>query len=224
MTLINDVWLWLTSSMQWHGSGSIPTRLTEHLVFSGVAIVIASIITVPMGIIIGHFHIGKALIGSVSVIGRTIPILGLLTLLGLLLGIGSLAPMLVLILLAIPSILVATYSGMEAVEHECTWGAQAIGMSPWQVMFQVELPLAAPTILGGIRSATLQTLSTATLAAYTSNIGLGRYILAGLKTNQPAQMLGGALLVIAVALAADIALAALQNIAQHKATPAHFSV
>ena len=128
------------------------------------------------------------------------------------------APLLALIVLAIPSLLAGTYAGIQAVDSVTVDAAQAIGMSPGQVIRGVELPLALPVIIGGIRAATLQVVSTTTLAAYTSDYGLGRYLFIGLKTRDYAVLLGGAILVIALALLFEACLAAVQRAATRVVT------
>lgn len=131
---------------------------------------------------------------------RAVPTLGLLTLLGLALGIGLLAPGIALVVLAIPPLLAGAYAGVASVDANTVKAARAMGMTESQIIFRVELPLAAPVVIGGVRSAVMQVIATATLAAYTADAGLGRYIFAGLKTRDYGEMIGGALLVIALAL------------------------
>jgi osmoprotectant transport system permease protein len=135
----------------------------------------------------------------------------LLTIVGLWIGIGITAPLVALVVLAIPSLLAGAYAGMQAVDPSVPEGAKAIGMSPLQVVFRVEIPLASPTIVGGIRAATLQVVATATLAAYTSDVGLGRFLFAGLKTRDYPMMLAAALLVVVVTVLLEVVLAAIQR-------------
>ena len=176
--------------------------------------------SIPAGLIIGHTRRGAAVVGAITGGVRAIPTLGLLTLLGLWLGIGIEAPFIALVVLAIPSLLVGAYSGVEAIDSHTPQAAQAIGMRPAQVLLTVELPLALPVIVGGIRAATLQLVATTTLAAYTADTGLGRYIFSGLKTRDYAEMLGGAVLVIVVAVILELILATCQRLAHRVAIPA----
>ena len=97
--------------------------------------------------------------------------------------------------------------------------ANELGMRPMQVIFQVELPLALPVIVGGVRAAVLQVVATATLAAYTADVGLGRYLFTGLKTRDYGQMLAGAIIVIALAIVLEILLAALQRWTTRRLSP-----
>ena len=124
---------------------------------------------------------------------------------------GVEAPLLALVALAFPSLLAGAYAGIEAADPGAVDAARAVGMSEWQVVTRVEVPLGASVLIGGIRAATLQVVATATLAAYISDTGLGRYLFSGLKSRDYAQMLAGALLVAALALLLDLLMAALQR-------------
>jgi len=168
-------------------------------------------VALPVGVVIGHTHRGAAFVGGLAGAARAIPTLGLLTLFGLALGIGLRAPLLALVVLAIPSLLAGAYAGIQAVDPSLTKAARAMGMRGWQILWRVEVPLGAPVIIGGIRAATLQVVATATLAAYVSDNGLGRYLFAGLKTHDYAQMVGGAFLVILLALVLEVGLAIIHH-------------
>jgi osmoprotectant transport system permease protein len=185
--------------------------LAQHLGITLVAVLIAALIALPLGVVVGHVRRGTGLIGALTGAARAVPTLGLLTIVGLWIGIGITAPLVALVVLAIPSLLAGAYAGMQAVDPSIPEGAKAIGMSPLQVVFRVEIPLASPTIVGGIRAATLQVVATATLAAYTSDVGLGRFLFAGLKTRDYPMMLAAALLVVAVTVLLEVVLAAIQR-------------
>lgn len=200
MELFTVTWAWLSDPAEWSGAGSIPQRLVEHLAVTLVVVGIAAAIAIPLGVLIGHYQVGGNLVSAIVGAGRAIPTLGLLTLLGLWIGIGVTAPMIALIVLAAPPLLAGAYSGVTSVEAITVKAARAIGMSEFQIIRSVELPLASPLIIGGIRSAVVQVVATATLAAYTADVGFGRYIFSGLKTRDYGEMIGGALLVIALAL------------------------
>ena len=116
------------------------------------------------------------------------------------------APFCALLVLAIPPMLAGAYAGITSAEPVTVDAARAIGLSSWQVLTQVELPAAVPLLLEGLRSTTLQVVATATLAAYTADVGLGRFLFTGLKTRDYAQMIGGALLVVVLALVLDLLL------------------
>jgi osmoprotectant transport system permease protein len=185
--------------------------LAQHLGITLVAVLIAALIALPLGVVVGHVRRGTGFIGALTGAARAVPTLGLLTIVGLWIGIGITAPLVALVVLAIPSLLAGAYAGMQAVDPSIPEGAKAIGMSPLQVVFRVEIPLASPTIVGGIRAATLQVVATATLAAYTSDVGLGRFLFAGLKTRDYPMMLAAALLVVVVTVLLEVVLAAIQR-------------
>ena len=219
MNLFLDAFAWLFDSANFSGSTGIAYRLGEHLMITVFVVALSACIALPVGIMVGHTGRGRTAVVMIAGAARAIPTLGLLTLLGLMLGIGLKAPILALVVLAIPSLLAGAYAGVESVPPMTVDSARAVGMNRWQVITRVELPLGAPVIVGGIRAATLQVVATATLAAYTADFGLGRYIFAGLKTGDYPQMLGGALLVTALALVLELLLALAQRTAHRLATP-----
>lgn len=220
MNLLLEAAAWLADPSHWSGPGSVPIRLVEHLWVTAVVVGAAAVVAIPTGVWVGHTGRGRTAVVAFAGAARAIPTLGLLTLLGLWLGIGLGAPLLALVVLAVPSLLAGAYSGVESVDGTTTSAARAIGMSEWQIVTRVELPLAAPVILGGVRAATLQVIATATLAAYIADTGLGRYLFNGLKSRDYAQMLAGALLVTLVALLFEVLLAAAQRRARRAARPA----
>nr|WP_276568828.1 ABC transporter permease subunit [Aeromicrobium phoceense] len=172
---------------------------------------IAAVPAVPLGVLVGHTRRGRGAVTALAGAVRAVPTLGLLTLLALLMGVGVGAPLLALVALAVPSLLAGAYAGIEAADPVAVDAARAMGMSEWQIVRDVELPLGAGVLMGGVRAATLQVVATATLAAYTSDTGLGRYLFTGLKSRDYPQMLAGALLVAALALLLDRLLATLQQ-------------
>ncbi|MCL2482406.1 MAG: ABC transporter permease [Propionibacteriaceae bacterium] len=211
MNYISAAFGWLANSAEWRGSTGIPTRLAQHLITTGIVVGLALVISLPIGILVGHTHRGAGVVGAVAGAARAIPTLGLLTLFGLMWGIGLKAPILALVILAIPSALAGAYAGIQAIDPAVSDAARAIGMSELRIILQVEIPLGAPVIIGGIRAATLQVVATATLAAYIADNGLGRYLFHGLEAHNYAEMLGGAMLVIALALILEVVLAAIQR-------------
>lgn len=211
MNLFLEALAWLTAPEQWSGPNGIPVRLGQHVAITVVVMLIASAIALPVGVLIGHARRGAGVVGAITGGARAIPTLGLLTLFALWLGIGLAAPVLALIVLAIPSLLAGASSGIAAIDPSISASATAIGMHRRQVILGVEVPLASPVIIGGIRAATLQVVATATLAAYVADAGLGRYLFAGLKSRDYPQMLGGALLVAGLALVFELGLALLQR-------------
>ncbi|MGK0715694.1 ABC transporter permease [Leucobacter sp. W1153] len=203
--------VWLVTPQHWQSSTGIWHRLIEHAGYSGLTIVIAAAIALPVGVAIGHTGRGREIVVPFTGALRALPTLGLVTLLALLLGTGLLPPLIALVILAVPPILAGAYSGFEAVDPGTTDAARAIGFTRWQVIFQVELPLALPLIVGGIRAAALQVIATWTVAAFLPLGGLGRFLIDGLAVRDYAQMLGGSLLVIALALLVDVLFAAIER-------------
>ncbi|MCK7675275.1 ABC transporter permease [Corynebacterium pygosceleis] len=199
----------------WSGSAGIAARLGEHLWYSALAVGIAVLIALPLGLWLGHT--GKGASGVIAATGalRAMPSLGLLTWLTLEISFGIRLPVvpstIVLLILAVPPVLAATVSGVSTVSRPIVDAARAMGHNERQIITRVELPLAAPTIVGGVRSCVLQVLATATISAYIGLGGLGRYLLDGLALRDYEQMLVGAVLVSVLALAADVTLARVQH-------------
>lgn len=216
MNLFLEAIQWLSIGEHWGGPTGIFSKIIEHTLITVFTVTVTAIVFLPLGILIGHYRRGAGTVGAITGAARALPTLGVLTLFGLLLGIGVEAPVLALMILAIPSLLAAAYSGVTNIDPIIPSSAKAIGMSTTQVILSVETPLALPVIVGGIRAATLQVVATATLAAYTSDLGLGRYIFTGLKTRDYAQLIGGALIIIVLALLLEIVLAALQRLSSTK--------
>ncbi len=204
MNLLHEAFLWLSNPSNWGGQAGIFWRIWQHLAITAASIALASLLALPVGILLAHLKKATALVPALTGAARAVPTLGLLTIFALVFGIGYQAPLLALTVLAIPSILAGAYAGVNAVAADVVNAATAVGMRPAQVIFRVELPLSLPLIVGGLRAATLQVVATATLAAYTADIGLGRYLFAGLKSRDYAEMLGAALLVSLLALTLEI--------------------
>ncbi|TQK70403.1 MULTISPECIES: ABC transporter permease [unclassified Nocardioides] len=211
MNLFADALAWIADGAHWGGPGGIDHRIVQHLLVTFAAVAIAAVLAIPLGILIGHTGRGRLVVVALAGAVRAVPTLGLLTLLGLALGIGLQAPLLALVALAFPSLLAGAYAGIEAADRGAVDAARAVGMSEWQLVTRVEIPLGADVLLGGVRAATLQVVATATLAAYISDTGLGRYLFSGLKSRHYDEMLAGALLVAALALVLDLTMAALQR-------------
>ncbi len=219
MNLFTDAFDWLADPANWSGPSGIWQRLLEHLVITAAVVAIAALVALPLGVLVGHTRRGRGGVVLLSGAARAIPTLGLLTILGLQLGIGLVAPVIALVVLAVPPLLAGAYAGVESVPPAAVDASRGVGMTEWQVVRQVELPLAMPVIVGGIRSATLQVVATATLAAYVADAGLGRFLFSGLKGRDYAEMLGGALLVAGLALVLELAFALLERTTMTTTTP-----
>ncbi|MGB9034308.1 MAG: ABC transporter permease, partial [Paeniglutamicibacter sp.] len=189
--MINEMLAYFAQGANWAGETGIPARLGEHLWYSFLAVAAAAVLAFPIGVFIGHTGVGKVYLVSASNVLRALPSLGIMTLLVLLMGIGLLPPLAALVLIAIPPILAGVYAGVANVDPEVVDAARAIGMKDSRIILQVELPLALPLILGGMRGAILQVVATATIAAYVNLGGLGRYIFDGLALYDYGQVLVG---------------------------------
>ena len=203
MSLWTETLAWFLNAETWTGSDGIGVRLLQHVAIALVVLVVAALLALPAGVLIGHRRGGGGFVVVLAGAARAVPTLGLLTLLGLALGIGLGAPMIALVILAVPPLLTGAYSGIASTDAATVDAARAIGLSEGQIVRGVELPLAAPIIVGGLRSATLQVVATTTLAAYTADAGLGRYIFTGLKSRDYGELIGGSLLVVLLALVLD---------------------
>ncbi|HVQ23413.1 MAG TPA: ABC transporter permease [Candidatus Saccharimonadia bacterium] len=217
--MLNSIGGWLTDPAHWTGPNGIPQRVLEHLIYSGISLVIAALIAIPLGVIVGHSGRAKWTVSLANSL-RAVPSLGLLFAVALWLGpkiASSLAyvipSVIVLVLLAVPPILSGTYAGIQGVDPAARDAARGMGMRGGEVLRKVELPCALPLLLSGVRSATLQVIATATIAASISLGGLGRYLIDGLSVSDYAEMASGAILVAALALVMDGILSIVQRTA-----------
>lgn len=210
--LLKGLGSWLVSGEQWTGSDGIGHRLAEHLQYSLLATLVAAAIALPIGLLIGHTGRGAFIAINLSSFGRALPTVGLVVLVFLAGGLSMWPVYIALVALAVPSIVTNTYAGMTAVDPEVRDAARGQGMRRHQVLLQVELPLALPLIMTGLRLALIQVVATATIAAYVSFGGLGRYVFDGLAQRDLVAVLGGAVLVALVAVVLDLALSALQRV------------
>lgn len=215
MNLFGDAFGWLTDPSHWEGSSGFPTLIGAHLRDTLLALLIAAVIAVPAGWAIGHTGRGRGIAVALAGAARALPSLGLLTFLVLILGVGLKieAAIFVLVVLAVPSILAGAYAGVEATPRAAIDGARAMGMTEWQILLRVEVPLGLPLLIGGVRNAALQVVSTVTIAAYVGLPNLGTTLILGLRLGRYEQMLAGALLIAALALLLDAVLAAAQRFA-----------
>lgn len=204
---MNDVFTWLTDPTNWSGANSISFQLGMHLFYAFLTLIVASLIAVPLGVYIGHTGKGESLImGSVNAM-RALPTLGLLILLVLIFAplISSrlafvIPALVVLVLLAVPPILSGVASGIRAIDRSVIDAARGMGFSTWEIIWKIELPCALPLTLSGMRGSMLQVVSTATVAAYVSLDGLGRFIIDGRASNNYAEMAGGSVLLVLLAI------------------------
>jgi osmoprotectant transport system permease protein len=209
-----NIFSWFTDPANWSGSGGIPAQIGYHLLYSAIALLAALVIAVPLGILIGYTGRGEALVAGSANALRALPSLGLLVLLFLIISpvVGGklvyvLPTIIVLVLLAIPPILTGTYAGIQTADPDAVGAARGMGFTKPQILLRVQLPCALPLMISGVRSSTLQIVSTATIAAYLGLQGLGRFILDGRAQANFSEMAGGAILVAILALVLEFTFA-----------------
>ncbi|MFH9013423.1 ABC transporter permease [Streptomyces sp. NPDC017943] len=200
MNVLTFVQAFFGDSAHWHGYDGIPQRLLEHVQYSLLALALAAAIGLPVGLLTGHTGRGGNALALIATAARALPSFGLLVLIVIVMGFGLLPVMIPLVVLAVPPILVTTYEAVRTVDPSPVDAARGMGMRESRILFQVELPVALPLILSGLRSAAIQIVSTATIAAYVSLGGLGRYIVDGLYQRDYEKVVGGATLVAVLAL------------------------
>ena len=210
---------YLLDPANWQGPSGIWFLLLQHLAYTAAAVGIAAVVAIPLGILIGHTGHGSFLVIGMSNAARAIPSLGLLVLVVLLLGTGTGPIVGVLAVLALPPILTATASGIHGADREAVHAARALGMSAGQIVRKVEWPLALPLVISGVRSATLQVVATATIAAYSSGDGLGRLLISGNATRNYSEMFAGAFLVALLAIVLDVVLGGIGWLAGRRSRP-----
>ncbi|WBO63129.1 ABC transporter permease [Streptomyces camelliae] len=200
MNVLNFAHAFLSDSAHWHGYDGIPTRFAEHVKYSLEALLLAALIGLPVGLVTGHYGRGGNALAMIATAGRALPSFGLLILMVIWLGFGLMPVMVPLVVLAVPPILVTTYEAIRSVDPSPVDAARGMGMPEARVLFQVEVPVALPLVLSGLRTAAIQIISTATIAAYPGFGGLGRYIIDGLAQKSYEKVIGGASLVAGLAL------------------------
>lgn len=223
MNLFIDAMNWILDPANWVPGSRTPLplqdRIAEHLFYTFVAVGIAALIALPVGFYIGHTGRGRQFVIGFTGAMRALPTLGVLFFLTMVLGSAVrgtfgvfLGTMIALIILAIPSILAGAYAGLESVSRQTIDAARASGMTEMQILARVEIPLALPLIIGGLRSGVLQVIATAVIASYAGLAGLGRVISSGIGLNDYDRILGGAILVTVLALVVDGVFALIQRL------------
>ena len=223
---MDGVVAFFTDPANWTGTTGIPNRLQEHLVICGLAVLLAALIAIPIGMYIGHTGRGSSLAINLANIGRAIPSFAMMVIpvpLTLTLaetgiyspnfGLVFLPPFIAMTFLAIPPLLVATYAGLRSVDRELIEAGRGMGLREGQILRQIEVPIASSIIVGGLRTATLQVIATATIAAILGGGGLGRFIFDGINqgiAGEPS-IYAGAILVAALAIGVDMLLSVVQR-------------
>jgi osmoprotectant transport system permease protein len=210
--ILSELLAWFGDSAHWTGPAGVPIRVLEHLYYTVITVLLASVIAVPLGLVIGHTGRGGIVLVGAANAMRALPTLGLVTFLFLLVPNPRASTVIALVLLAVPPILAGAYAGVQSVERDVVDAARGMGMTPWQELFQVELPGSLPLLLGGVRNAVLQVVATTAVAAYVGLGGLGRLLLDGLRVVDYAQMLAAALFTALLAVLLDLVLGRVQRL------------
>jgi osmoprotectant transport system permease protein len=218
LEFLGEVWAWYTGPAQWSGNNSIPLRLWQHLSLSSVSLLAALAIALPIGLYIGHTGRGGRLAVAISNIGRSIPSLGWLGIAypistGLFHrgGIGFLPSLIGLVALAIPPIVTNAYAGLREVDPDLREAGRGMGMRELELLRIIEVPIALPVILAGIRISAVAVVATAPLAALVGGGTLGSFILEGLALNDQVQTFGAALMVTLLAILTELGFAWIQR-------------
>ncbi|PBC59818.1 ABC transporter permease [Streptomyces sp. Tue6028] len=219
MNTLTEAWGWLTDPAHWSGDDGVRHRLAQHLVLTVVCLVVSCLIALPVALVLGHLGKGGALAVNLSNVGRAVPTFAVLVLL-LLTPIGRWGEgptVVALVLFAVPPLLTNAYVGMREVDRDVVRAARGMGMTGRQSLFQVELPLALPMVLTGVRIAAVQLVATATIAALAGGGGLGRIITAGFNLASTPQVVAGAVLVAVFALLVEGVFEVVERVAPHRA-------
>lgn len=212
MSAFGDAVTWLNDPTNWRGRSGVPHLLAEHLAISGVAVGAGCVVAWPVAIWLGHIRRGGGLTGMLSTLSRAVPTLALLTLFAVTpIGFGDTATTVALAIFAIPPLLTNAYVGVREVDRDVVEAANGMGLSPLQVLRRVEVPLALPLIAAGFRTAAVQVVATASLAALVGGGGLGVIVSDGFGLQRSGQIVAGALLIALVALLTEVVLAAVQR-------------
>jgi osmoprotectant transport system permease protein len=211
MELINEVVAWFADPSNWTGTSGILNRTLEHVVLSLASVVAAILIAVPAGLFIGHTGRGAFITVTVANLGRSIPSYALLIIFVTWFGIGFAAAFPALVVLALPPILTNTYVGLREVDRDMVEAGRAMGMRETELLRGVEVPIALPVIVTGVRVAAVQVVATATLAALVGGGGLGRFIVDGFALRQQDMLVAGAILVALLALLTERSLTFLEG-------------
>jgi osmoprotectant transport system permease protein len=214
MNIIGGGFAWIFTGDHWsvvdNGPG-IGVRIVEHLQYTAISLLFVILIAVPLGFFIGHTGRGRSVAIAASNISRALPTLGLLAVLILVIGIGLLPTTVVLVILGIPPLLAGVYAGLESVDRQTIDAARAMGMTELQILTKVEIPLSLALLIGGLRAATLQIVATVAIAATFGGGGLGSFVIDGETQADYNKMVGGAVLITALALVIDGLFAVVQR-------------
>jgi osmoprotectant transport system permease protein len=212
MGFLVSVWRWFADPAHWSGSEGIPQRLAEHAQLSAESVVVGALIALPLGIALGHYGRFGNLAINISNVGRAVPSFGLLVIAFQIFGLGDLPIVIALAALAIPPMVTNSYVGLSEVDPDIKEAARGMGYRELTQLLRIELPLAVPLVMAGIRTSAVQVVATATLAAIIAGGGFGRYVLDGLAQQNYPMMFAGAFLVALLAIATELSLSGLERL------------
>lgn len=212
MEFLHALFAWFADPVNWQGSDGIPMRTFEHIWYSLFAALAAVAIGLPIGLLVGHTNKGGEVAVNASNLGRAIPSFGIIVLAWTLAGFGYLPVWVALTALGLPPIVTNSYVGVRSVDPEAREAGEGMGMTGAQILFRVEVPIAMPLIMAGIRTSVVQIVATTTIAAFITLGGLGRYIFDGLPQQQYEAVVAGALLVALLSLLVEYGLGRLQDL------------
>lgn len=212
MNILHEALVWLNDPLNWQGPQGVPYLTYQHLYISGAAVLIAALVALPLALALGHTGRGGGFTVVLTNVSRAVPTLALLTIFAVTpIGFGNPATILALAVFAIPPLLTNTYVGVRGVDSDVVEAARGMGLSGRAVLLKVELPLALPLIAAGFRTAAVQVVATATLAALVGGGGLGVIINTGFGQQNQGQIVAGGLLVAALAVLTEAVLALVQR-------------
>ena len=219
MGIVEGTLAWLADPAHWTGPAGVPARLSEHVLLSGAALLVAALIALPIGIAVGHTGRGSTLAINGANLGRALPSLAVM---GIVVpftaavnpeaGFKIWPALIALIVLGLPPILVNAYAGVSGVDRDVVESGRGMGMTGRGVLWRIELPIAGGVILGGMRSASAQIIATATLAAIFGGPGLGRYLVEGYAQLNYPMMVAGVIFVALLFIASEIVFAGAQRL------------
>ena len=212
MSFFGDVWRWFADPAHWQGADGIPTRIAEHVHLSAESLAVAALIALPVGIVLGHYGRFGGLAINISNAGRALPSFGILVVAFQVFGLGDLPVVLALVALAVPPMVTNSYVALREVDPDIREAARGMGYRELAQLLRVELPLAVPLIMAGVRTSAVQVVATATLGAVIAGGGLGRYIIDGLATQDYVKTAAGAILVALLAFGTEVGLAGVQRL------------
>jgi osmoprotectant transport system permease protein len=212
MEFLASVWRWFADPTHWSGSEGIPQRLAEHVQLSAESVAVGAIIALPIGIVLGHYGRFGNLAINISNVGRAVPSFGLLVIAFQVFGLGDLPIVISLAALAIPPMVTNSYVGLSEVDPDVKEAARGMGYRELTQLLRVELPLAVPLVMAGIRTSAVQVVATATLAAIIAGGGFGRFVIDGIAQQNYQMMFAGALLVALLAIATELSLSGLERV------------